>query len=84
MSSESDSRGARIVGVIRGGPAAAAGLGIGALVTQFNDLVIGSSGALVAAVQSKPPGETVSVGFIDPSGGQKTVQVVLASDQGRR
>jgi putative serine protease PepD len=67
MSSESDSRGARIVDVTTGGPAAAAGLDNGALVTQLDVQVIRRSDALVAAVQSQAPGARVTVGFIDPS-----------------
>ncbi|MDT5092813.1 MAG: putative serine protease PepD [Mycobacterium sp.] len=82
--SESNSRGARIMEVRSGSPAAAAGLCPGALVTRFDNVAIGSSGGLVAAVQSTPPGATVSMGFIDSSGDETTVQVVLGSDQGRR
>jgi putative serine protease PepD len=82
--SESNSRGARIMEVRSDSPAAAAGLCPGALVTRFDNVAIRSSGGLVAAVQSTPPGATVSVGFIDSSGDETTVQVVLGSDQGRR
>ena len=50
----------RITGVLGGGPAAAAGLPVGALITKLDDQSIGSGDALIAAVQSKEPGTTVT------------------------
>ena len=52
--------GARIVDVTIGSPAAAAGLTAGAVVTKVDDQVIRSANALVAAVQSRAPGTSVT------------------------
>jgi hypothetical protein len=38
----------------------------------------------VAAKVSKAPGAHTSLGFVDPSGGHRTVLVTLGTDQGRR
>ena len=81
-STEMSTRGARIIDVASGSPAAAAGLSNGALVTNVDDQVIDSAGALAAAVQSRAPGTPTTLGFIDPSGNQRTVQVNLGSDRG--
>ena len=75
---------ARIVEVTNGGPAAAAGLPTGALVTKVDDQEIKNAGALCAAVQSQAPGARVAVEFVDPSGDPKTVVVTLGTDQGQR
>jgi putative serine protease PepD len=76
--------GARIIGVTDSSPAAAAGLRTGTLITKFDDHVIGSADALVAAVQSKPSGARTSLGFVDTSGDRRTVLVTLGTDQGRQ
>ena len=83
VADDANNRGARIVGVTDGSPAAAAGLAIGALLTQFDDHVIGSAEALVAAVHSRAPRAQTSQAFVDPSGGHRTVLVTLGTDQGR-
>jgi putative serine protease PepD len=80
---ESDSEGARIIGVESGGPAAEAGLPDGALVTKVDDQVIQTAGALNAAVQSQVPGTRMAVGFIDPVGEPRTVLVTLGTDHGQ-
>ena len=84
VGTETDSEGARIVGVTSGSPAAVAGLPNGALVTKVDDQVIQNAGALSAAVQSQAPGARVTVGFIDPLGDPRTVLVTLGTDQGQR
>jgi putative serine protease PepD len=84
LGTETDTEGARIVGVTNGSPAAAAGLPNGALVTKVDDQVIQNAGALWAAVQSQAPGARVTMGFIDPSGDLRTVLVTLGTDQGKR
>jgi putative serine protease PepD len=84
LGTEMDAEGARIVGVTSGSPAAIAGMPNGALVTKVDDQVIQNAGALCAAVQSQAPGARVTVGFIDPSGDLRTVQVTLGTDQGQR
>jgi putative serine protease PepD len=80
---ESDSEGARIIGVASGGPAAVAGLPDGSLVTKVDDQLIQTAGALSAAVQSQAPGSRIAVGFIDPVGDAGTVLVTLGTDQGQ-
>jgi putative serine protease PepD len=82
VSSEDSSNGARIIGVTDGGPAAAAGLPDGALVTKFDDQAIENSDALVAAVQSRAPGTRVTMDFVDRSGNHRSVHVTLGADGG--
>jgi putative serine protease PepD len=84
VSNEDNSNGARIIDVTDGGPAAAAGLPDGALVTKFDDQAIENSAALVAAVQSRTPGTRVIVDFIDLSGDHRSVHVTLGADEGPR
>ena len=83
-SNDGNNRGARIIGVTDSSPAAEAGLPAGALITKVDGHLIGSADALTAAVQSRAPGAHTSLGFIDPSGGHRTVLVTLGTDQGRR
>jgi putative serine protease PepD len=81
---EMNSRGARIIGVTDGSPAAVAGVPTGALVTKVDDHMIGNADALVAAAQSKAPGAQMRLDFVDSSGDQRTVLVTLGTDQGRQ
>ena len=81
---EMNSRGARIIGVTDGSPAAVAGVPTGALVTKVDDHMIGNADALVAAAQSNAPGAQMRLDFVDPSGDQRTVLVTLGTDQGQR
>ncbi|MBE1550690.1 putative serine protease PepD [Mycobacterium sp. OAS707] len=69
--------GAAIGEVVDGGPAAAAGIPSGAVITKVDDQVIDGPEALVAAVRSKAPGDTVSLSYVDESGAAQTTQVVL-------
>ena len=84
VSSDMTARGARIVDVAAGGPAAAAGLTPGALVTEVGDRVIDSGNALIAAVQSRAPGTSVTLAFTDTAGNHRAVEVNLGTDEGRR
>ena len=77
-------QGARIVDVTTGSPAAAAGLTAGAVVTKVDDQVIRSANALVATVQSRAPGASVTLVFTDTSGNRRAVEVNLGTDQGRQ
>jgi putative serine protease PepD len=79
-----DARGARIIGVENGGPGAAAGLTVGAVVTKVDDQFIQSGDALIAAVQSKEPGASVTIAFVQSSGLPMTVRVSLGTDQGQQ
>ncbi|MGV9796610.1 S1C family serine protease [Mycobacterium sp. NPDC003449] len=73
--------GAAVAGVVEGGPAAAAGLPDGAVITKFDDKVIDGPDALVAAVHSRAPGDTVTLTYDDQSGDSQTVQVTLGQLQ---
>jgi putative serine protease PepD len=69
--------GAAIAEVVDGGPAAAAGLPSSAVITKIDEQVIDGPEALVAAVRSRAPGDTVSVTYVDASGAAQTTQVTL-------
>jgi putative serine protease PepD len=84
VSGDANTHGARVIAVTSDSPAAAAGLPDGAVVTKIDDQAIASGDALVAAVQSKAPGDRVTLGFTGPSGTDRTVLVTLATDQGRQ
>lgn len=83
VNSDMAARGARIVDVTAGSPAAAAGLTPGALVTEVGDQVIESGNALVAVVQSRAPGALVTLAFTDTAGNHRAVEVTLGTDEGR-
>ena len=84
VDTDRNTRGARIIGVSDNSPATVGGLSVGALVTKIDDQIVTSAGAFVAAVQSKAPGTRVTVGIIDPSGRQRTVEIILGSDRSLR
>ena len=69
--------GAAIGEVVDGGPAAAAGVPSGAVITKVDGQVIDGPEALVAAVRSKAPGDTVSLSYVDESGTAQKTQVTL-------
>ncbi|WP_083874611.1 S1C family serine protease [Nocardia paucivorans] len=72
--------GARILDVAPNGPAAAAGIPRGVIVTRVDDRTITSGDGLVAAVRSRTPGDKVKVTYTDERGGNsKTVEVTLAA-----
>ena len=73
----SNDGGAAIAEVVDGGPAAAAGLPGSAVITKIDGQVIDGPEALVAAVRSRAPGDTVSVTYRDASGAAQTTQVTL-------
>jgi putative serine protease PepD len=75
--------GARVTRVLAGGPAAASGLPEGALITKVDGQAIDSGDTLVAAVQSKEPGASVTLAFADRVGIPMTVQVLLGTDRDR-
>ena len=77
LSNDPAAGGATIAKVAQGGPAAAAGLPSGAVVTKVDDRVIDGPEALVAAVRSKAPGDTVTLTYVDESGADQTAQVTL-------
>lgn len=79
VTSDRNSRGAKVVEVVDGEAAAKAGLPDGVTVTKLDDRPIGGADALVAAVHSKAPGDAVTLTYLDPDGGSQTVQVVLGT-----
>ncbi|MDX1892098.1 S1C family serine protease [Mycolicibacterium sp. 050158] len=81
LSSDANARGAAIAQVVNGGPAAAAGVPDGAVVTKVDDHVIDGAEGLVAAVRSKAPGDQVTLTYLDPSGASQTAQVTLGTAQ---
>ncbi len=81
---DANADGARIVDVSSGGPAAAAGLPAGALITKVDDQLINSTVAVAAAAHTKAPGATIAVSYVDPSGVARTAHVLLGTDQGQQ
>ncbi|WP_431840412.1 S1C family serine protease [Gordonia hongkongensis] len=77
-SGASDAPGAVVTAVTPGGPAANAGIPEDAVITKVDDRVISSGDALVAAVRSHAPGDTVTVTYLD-NGATKTAQVKLGT-----
>lgn len=77
VSNDVIAHGAKIVEVVKGGPASIAGLPSGVVVTKVDDRVVGSANALVAAVRSRAPGDKLMLTYIDPAGTNQTVQVTL-------
>lgn len=73
--------GARVNRVLAGSPAAAAGLPEGALITKVDGQTIDSGDTLIAAVQSKEPGASVTLAFADSMGIPMTAQATLGTDQ---
>jgi len=84
LADDTNASGARVVEVSGGSPAAAAGLPVGAVVTKVDDQPIGNADALTAVVNSKAPGATIAVGYLDPSGRAHTARVLLGTDQGQQ
>ncbi|MFC4125790.1 S1C family serine protease [Nocardia rhizosphaerae] len=71
---------ARVLEVTQDGPAAKAGVPAGAIVTRLGDRPIDSGDALIAAVRSHQPGDTVSLTYTDEQGGNATtVEVTLTA-----
>jgi putative serine protease PepD len=84
LADDGNANGARIVEVSSGGPAAAAGLPAGALVTKVDDQLIDNADALASVVLTKAPGTAITVDYLDPSGTARTAQVLLGTDQGQQ
>ena len=71
--------GARLTSVEAGGPAAAAGLRVGDVVTKVGAGVIEEPADLIALIRKYPPGATVAVAYTR-DGSRQTVRVTLAAD----
>lgn len=81
LKQDAGGHGAAIAEVVADGPAAAAGLPSGVVITKIDDRPIDGADALVAAVRSKAPGDNVTLTYIDASGTSQTVQVTLGQTQ---
>jgi putative serine protease PepD len=84
VSNAAPTRGAKIVTVATGGPAQAAGLSDGEVITKVDDQVIGGPDALAAAVGSKAPLDNVTLTYVEPTGAAQTTQVTLGTDQAQQ
>jgi len=73
------SSGTLIIGIICGGPAAAAGITAGSVITAVNGQAIGSPGSLTAVVSTYHPGQVISVTWVSPSGQHSTSKLTLAA-----
>ncbi len=70
--------GVQITSVVAGGPAAAAGLKSGDVVTRFDGLALQQPTDLIALVRKYPPGASVPVQY-ERGGTTRTAQVTLAA-----
>ncbi len=76
--SQDDANGATVVEVSADGPAEAAGIPKGAIITKVDDRNISSGDALIATIRSHAPGDSVKVTYTD-GGSDKTVDVTLGA-----
>ncbi len=81
LSQDPGARGAAVAQVVADGPAAAAGLPSGVVITKVDNRPVDGADALVAAVRAKAPGDNVTLTYEDASGASKTVQVTLGQAQ---
>lgn len=81
--SEDAVSGAKVLGALDNGPATMAGISPGTVIIGIDDRRVANAEALVAAVMSKAPGDTVAVRYITPAGDRRTSQIVLTSDRDR-
>ncbi|HEY7692429.1 MAG TPA: trypsin-like peptidase domain-containing protein [Gaiellaceae bacterium] len=71
--------GALIAGVLTGGPADAAGLVEGDVITAIDGQAVSTPNAIASLLLSEKPGQHVTVSFVDQSGVAGTASVVLGS-----
>ena len=71
-------RGASAI-VVSDGPAAAAGLETGDVITAVDGRKVTSPGAITALILAKKPGATVTVRYVDQTGTASTAKVRLGS-----
>lgn len=71
--------GAVVAGVLSGGPAAAAGITPGDVITSFGGTRVTSPSKLTSLVLARKPGARVSLTYVDRAGASHTVTVRLAS-----
>ena len=71
------SSGTLVIGTICSGPAAAAGLTAGSVITAVNGQAIGAPDSLTAVVSRYHPGDVLSVTWVSPSGQRSTSNMTL-------
>lgn len=72
-------QGAQVARVISGGPAAQAGLVAGDIITAIDGQPVTSPATLTDVLLTKSPRATVTVGYVDTSGQQRTANVQLTA-----
>ena len=77
LSKDPTASGAAIAGGSRRKPRRCGRVPSGAVITKVDDRVIDGPEALVAAVRSKAPGDTVTLTYVDESGAAQTAEVTL-------
>ncbi|BBY29537.1 S1C family serine protease [Mycolicibacterium sediminis] len=65
--------------VLRGGPADAAGLRPGDLITSVDGQAVDSGSALTSVLDRRVPGDTVDVTFVDTDGNRQVTRATLAA-----
>ena len=71
--------GALVTGVVNGSPAAAAGLGRYAVITEISGRTVSSAATLGDALHNYKPGDRVQVTWLDPSGASHATSVTLTA-----
>jgi S1-C subfamily serine protease len=71
--------GALIAGVVSGGPAAAAGLAAGDVITAIDGRTVTSPTTISSLIVARKPGAKIAVTYTDQAGGSRTVRVTLGS-----
>jgi S1-C subfamily serine protease len=71
--------GTLIIGTICGGPAMAAGMTAGSVITAVNGQAIGSPDSLTGVVSKFKPGTTINVTWVSPSGHRSTSSIKLSA-----
>jgi S1-C subfamily serine protease len=71
--------GTLILGTICGGPAMAAGMTAGSVITAVNGQAIGAPDSLTGVVSKSRPGTTIKVTWVSPSGQRSTSSIKLTA-----
>ena len=82
--SHDNSYGARVVEVVPDGPADRAGIPDNALIVRVDDRVVTDGDALIAAIRSRAPCDTVKITYRTSDGNETTVDVVTTADSAGR
>jgi putative serine protease PepD len=77
VSTSGQPAGVGVVSVVAGGPAAAAGMQPGDVITAINNIPVGGSPDLAQVLAKLDPGQKVSVTLTTPEGSTRTIMVTL-------